>query len=48
MTSALDGQTANAVRDALLQLPCTVVEVAHKVTEADKEKYTQIWDLGSF
>lgn len=48
MTSALDGHTASAVREVLLQLPCTVVEVAHKVTKADKEKYTQIWDLGSF
>lgn len=48
MTSALDEHTASAVREVLLQLPCTVVEVAHKLTKADKEKYTQIWDLGSF
>lgn len=48
MTSALDEKTANAVRETLINLPYTVIEVAHKFTEEDKQKYSQIWDLGTF
>lgn len=48
MTSALDEKTANAVRETLINLPYTVIEVAHKFTEEDKQKYSQIWDLETF
>lgn len=48
MTSALDEKTAHAVREALFELPYTVIEVSHKFTEEDKQKYSQIWDVGRF
>ncbi|MGO3264930.1 MAG: hypothetical protein ACTIKS_10625 [Lactococcus lactis] len=48
MTSALDEKTAHFVRKALIDSPYTVIEVAHKFTEEDKQKYSQIWDLGTF
>lgn len=45
MTSALDDVTAYKVRRALLDLPSTLIEVAHKVSEEEKENYTKIWDV---
>lgn len=48
MTSALDEETASRVRDALLKLPCTLVEVTHNYTEEEPEEYTQVWDVGQF
>jgi len=48
MTSALDDQTAGAIRQALLEIPCTLVEVSHKFTEKEVEKYTKVWDVGLF
>lgn len=48
MTSALDEKTATAVRTALLELPGTLVEVAHKFSEKEQKNYTHIWDVGTF
>jgi len=48
MTSALDDQTAGAIRQALLEIPCTLVEVSHKFTDEEVEKYTKVWDVGLF
>lgn len=48
MTSALDEKTASAVRETLLELPCTLVEVTHNFTSDEQRKYSQVWDLGQF
>lgn len=48
MTSALDEQTASAIRQALLEIPCTLVEVSHKYTEDELENYSKVWDVGFF
>ncbi|MEY8292235.1 ABC transporter ATP-binding protein [Carnobacteriaceae bacterium 52-44] len=48
MTSALDEKTASAVRQALLKIPSTLIEVSHKFTEEDKLKYSEIWDVELF
>jgi len=48
MTSALDEKTASSVRQALLTIPSTLIEVSHKFTKEDREKYSQIWDVETF
>lgn len=48
MTSALDEQTASAVRQTLLEIPCTLVEVSHRFTKEELKEYTQVWDVSQF
>lgn len=48
ITSALDTKFADNIREMLLASPYTVVEVAHKIDESEKSKYTHIWDVETF
>lgn len=48
MTSALDQKTGQQVRQNLLALPGTFVEVSHNYSEEDLNKYDQVWDMGEF
>lgn len=48
MTSALDQKTAEKVRQNLLTLPSTFVEVSHNYTEEDLKQYDQVWDLSEY
>lgn len=48
MTSALDQKTGQQVRQNLLALPVTFVEVSHNYSEEDLKHYDQVWDMGDY
>lgn len=44
-SSALDGQTAEKIRQLLLQNHRTMIEISHHITEQQKAQYHQIWEI---
>lgn len=43
--SSLDKETATQIRDLLLNLEITLIEIAHHFTEKDRLKYHQVWQI---
>lgn len=45
-SSALDHQTASKIRELLLSIDATVIEIAHHYSDGDRTRYDEIWELG--